>query len=147
MKKKRLVFLFLAVLAGCSSTKSDDPIVVGGLDKVANNVYSELRKLNDISGRQSSPPVENVKGCSSRVVSLDFDGDIMLFVEDLKKADLCEVRLTGKKPQQDLILALHHKNVPLWQILEDASVQLGSMASITVGQRVIVIQLNGGVSQ
>jgi hypothetical protein len=71
----------------------------------------------------------------------------MLLVEDLKKSKLCSVRLIGKKPQQDLILSLHHNKVPLWQVLEDASVQLGKMASITLGREVVVFQLNGGVQQ
>ena len=147
MKKKMSLIMFSAFLMGCSTVKKDDPVIVGGLDKVANDVYSELRKLNDINGRKVTPPVASVSGCTSKIVSLDFDGDIMLFVEDLKKVNLCDIRLVGKKPQQDLILSLHHQKVPLWQVLEDASVQLGVMASITVGERVVVIQLNGGAHQ
>lgn len=147
MNKKISCLVFSFILMGCSTVKKDDPVIVGGLDRVANDVYSELRKLNDINGRSAASPTANVSGCTSRIVSLDFDGDIMLFVEDLKKVNLCDVRLVGKKPQQDLILSLHHQRVPLWQILEDASVQLGAMASITVGEKTIVVQLNGGVRQ
>jgi hypothetical protein len=148
MFKSGIVFLFFAVLiTGCAQPKPavEDSIVLDGLNSVAKDVHSELRRLNEISNKPLSPQITTVKGCSSKVVSLEFDGDIMLFVEDLKKSNLCKVRLIGKKPQQDLILALHHKKVPLWQILEDASVQLGRMASITVSSETVLIQLNGGV--
>ncbi|OYV96432.1 MAG: hypothetical protein B7Z62_08200 [Deltaproteobacteria bacterium 37-65-8] len=148
----RIIIAAIVILAmttqGCTTTKKDgDIVVLDGLSSLADEVHSELKRLNDVSNRPALSPVTQVQGCTSRIVSLDFDGDIMLLVEDLKKSKLCSVRLIGKKPQQDLILSLHHNKVPLWQVLEDASVQLGKMASITLGREVVVFQLNGGVQQ
>lgn len=149
MKRLTIAAVLTALLfQGCSTTRKDgDIVVLEGLSGLATDVHTELKRLNDISNRPVVAPVTQVKGCSARVVSLDYDGDVMLFIEDLKRSKLCSVRIVGKKPQQDLILSLHHKKVPLWQVLEDASVQLGKMASITIGSEVVVFQLNGGVQQ
>lgn len=151
MKKRILVALALLSIgiSGCSTSKKvgKDVMVGDALSIAASDIHAELERMNSVSRKPSPPPLTEVSGCSSKNVSLDFDGDIMLFIQDLNDTGICDLRVVGKKPQQDLILSLHHKKVPLWQILEDASVQLGNMASITVGADVVIIQFNGGIEQ
>lgn len=131
------VLLLSIVMVGCAGTsdivkqKNNDPIA-DELSAVASEIRDEMKRMN-VAAR---PVAENkdvvVTGCAARPVSIDFDGGAMLFIEDLRKSKFCDIRITGKKPHQQLVLSLHHKKVPLWKVLEDAGVQLGRMASVTV---------------
>lgn len=148
LKIALIAIVCASILSGCASWKSKDDLAVKDeLSTVANEVYSELKRLNDLSKNPKPKLVTGVVGCTNKIASLDFDGDIMLFIDNFNKTGVCKVRVVGKKPQQDLILSLHHKKVPVWQILEDASVQLGRMASISVGSDSVLFQMNGGVQQ
>lgn len=101
------------------------------LSQAAFDVRDEIKKLNDENGRVAAPSL-GATGCSSKIVTYNLDGDVMLLIEDLRKSGICGVpRINGKK-KHDLILSLHHKDVPLWQVLEDAGVQLGNLGSIAV---------------
>jgi hypothetical protein len=150
MKYLRFGSLFvIAVFAltgieGCSSAPKHDAVVISELDSMATEIHTELKRMNDVADLPSVKPSTKIKGCSARVVSLDFDGDIMLFIEEIRKSKICDIRVVGKKPQQDVILSLHHTKVPFWHVVEDASVQSGHLVSFAIGASAIVVQLNGG---
>lgn len=148
-----LILAFAATAVGCASPpvvpqKESENYVVDSLANAANGVMSELRNLNEITGRTDTQFVTDVKGCAAKKVTYNFDGDVMSFISDLKESGICQLRVVGKKPQQDLTLSLHYgTKTPLWQILENASIQLGKMGTITVGRELVVVQLNGGIQQ
>ena len=149
MNKIFVSALFLALLSGCSSTsKQPQPsndMVVDDLFKAAVQVHNEMERMNTESGRVSAiPSASDFSGCATKVVSIDFDGDLMLFIDDMMKANVCHVRVVGKKPKQDMILSLHHKKVPFWQVMEDAGVQLGNMASISVSKTDVLVSFAKG---
>jgi len=144
MNKIFVTVLLLALLSGCASTKVQPPpqsdMVINDLLKAADQVHNEMEKMNVESGRVSAiPSASDFSGCSTKIVSIDFDGDLMLFVDDMMKANVCHVRMVGKKPKQDMILSLHHKKVPFWQVMEDAGVQLGNMAAISVSKTDVLV--------
>jgi hypothetical protein len=144
MNKIFVPVLLLALLSGCASTKVQPPpqsdMVINDLLKAADQVHNEMEKMNVESGRVSAiPSASDFSGCSTKIVSIDFDGDLMLFVDDMMKANVCHVRMVGKKPKQDMILSLHHKKVPFWQVMEDAGVQLGNMAAISVSKTDVLV--------
>jgi hypothetical protein len=138
-----VVVLCVLLLGGCRANppvpESGTDAVLDELSKTAAQVRDEMRKMNIQNGTEFTPIVDTVNGCSSKLVSIDFDGDVMLFIEDLRKSKFCKVRVNGKKPKQDLVLSLHHKKVPLWHVLEDAGVQLGNLALITVTKESVVV--------
>lgn len=143
---------FVLILSGCAGmngSKVQSPIdqkkdiVVDGLFAAAIQVRDEIKKMNVTSGKSSAPTAANFSGCSTSIVSIDFDGDLMLFVEDMQKANVCKIRMIGKKPKQDLVLSLHHKKVPLWQVLEDAGVQLGNLAAVSVSKNDVLVTFQG----
>lgn len=154
---KKLVFVavFLS-MSGCAGVQSPfykkpvvdnkNDVVMDGLFEAASQVRDELRKMNTESGRAKSAESSSFSGCSTKVVSIDFDGDMMLFVDDMQKAGICKIRVNGKRPRQDLVLSLHHKKVPLWQVLEDAGVQLGSIASVAVMKNDVIFTFQGGLN-
>jgi len=147
--KPNIAFVVLCALlfGGCQTNppvpESGADAVLDELSKTAVQVRDEMRKMNAQNGNESTPVISEVKGCSSKLVSIDFDGDVMLFIDDLRKSKFCGIRIVGKKPKQDLVLSLHHKKVPLWHVLEDAGVQLGKLASITVMKESVVVTFGG----
>lgn len=129
----------VGVLAGCASTPPPPPdtsVVKDHLAVVAEDIHKELRRIN--AGRRQPVSEPRVTGCTQRLVSIDFDGDVMLFIKDLKASGFCDVRVTGKRPPQELVLSLHHHKVPLWKVLEDAGTQLGNMADVVISPRSIL---------
>lgn len=140
----------LLMLGGCSIFHEDtvDPAqssntALTDLKGVSNDIYNELRQIN------AAAPVPKVNaaaihGCSTRLVSIDLDGDIMLLIDDLAKAKFCNVRVVGKKPPQDIVLFLHYNVKPLWMVLEDAGTQLGNLGTISVGSDSVVFDFTAG---
>ena len=127
-------------LTGCGifhGKTEEKTVQIDGLTKAANDIRDEIRKLsisNPLPSRDTP-----VGGCTSRTGSIDnFHGDVMLFIEELRQSHVCDIRITGKKPRPQLVLALDYRNVPLWQILEDAGTQLGAMAQIQISRTAIV---------
>ncbi|KXW57073.1 hypothetical protein FEMY_24090 [Ferrovum myxofaciens] len=143
----------LLLLSGCSIFQKDDipdPNVSNtastNLKDVADAVYNELRQINAPAPVPRVNP-ESVHGCSTRLVSIDLDGDVMLLIDDMVKAKYCQVRVVGKKPPQDIVLSLHYKVKPLWTVLEDAGVQMGNLGSISVGENSVVFDFTPGVQK
>lgn len=144
--KKLIALVFVATLVGCASSRDPvaKPVDLDILSAAAMDIRAEMKKLNAGGIASGSDPV--ITGCAERLVSIDFDGDAMLFVDDLRKSAFCDVRVTGKKPRQELILSLHHRKVPLWKVLEDAGVQLGNMALITVAPQSVLFTFGARVA-
>ena len=134
------------ILSACGMMEAKKTVPVKTGDSVdqqisasAKNIQSEMALiLMDKKHVDPVKAVNNIHGCATKKLSIDFDGDVMLFIDQLNKSRLCEIRVDGKKPNQDMILSLHHENTPLWQVLEDAGVQLGSMAMISVSVKSVV---------
>ena len=137
------------MLSGCASTtepqKPENSLVADSLTTAANGVLIEIKKLNADQKADATSVIipRPVVGCSLRTVSLDFDGDIALFIKDLESSKICQVRVLGKKPIQDLVLDLHHHHVPLWHVLEDAGVQMGNAGTLEVTADSIIIKYHG----
>ena len=159
MKHIRLMVLIMAssLLASCATQTVDAEKVSAqsevnqSLTMAANNVFDELSKMNSASEKPktvkglSYKDQKNISGCSSRIVSVDFDGDVMLFVDDAVKSKICKVRVIGKKPAQDIILSLHHKHQPLWRVFEDAGYQMGNLGDVEIDHDSVIIKFNNGV--
>ena len=114
----------------------------------ADGVYAELKFLNDSSGRRV-PTVTlptPISGCLLHPVSIDYDGPASRFLDDFKGSGFCQVRVIGKAPPQDLILSLHHHRVPLWHVIEDIGVQMGSQANIEMTADSVVIRYHGQIA-
>lgn len=146
------ILLISMILGGCAATSQVKPVVqkndvvIDGLSSVATEIREEMKRLNANSSARGLGEDIAVAGCTARPVSIDFDGDVMLFIEDLRKSRFCDIRITGKKPHQQLVLSLHHKKVPLWKVLEDAGVQLGRMASVTVSANSVAFNFGAGAN-
>ncbi len=136
---KRLLYVLVAVaVAACSSmgTKyvQGDSVNEDRLVHVANEIKAEMRRIVQIesgylsSGKSGSSLPKNM----NRLVSIDYDGDIQTFMEDVQATKLFDVRITGRHPVQDVVVSLHHKNQPIWKVLEDAGTQIGRFGTITV---------------
>lgn len=145
--KKTVFLLFFILLAGCASSASKKPeienkddFLIKELTSIAGEIRNEMRKLN--TGMEFKPKEPVVSGCTKRLVSIDFDGDLMSFIDDLRESGFCDVRVAGRKPPQDLVLSLHYRRVPLWKVLEDAGVQLGKLVTIKVFSRSVLFTFN-----
>lgn len=149
MIKKLIVSAVLLSLTACAGTpvkKVESPegdMVIASLLSAAVQVRDEMKKMNTESGKTTSAPSSAFSGCSTRIVSIDFDGDIMMFVDDMQKSNICKIRVNGRLPKQDLILSLHHKKVPLWQVLENVGAQLGNMADVSLTREDVVLTFKG----
>lgn len=145
MKSAAILLIAGIMVSGCAGfgEKSPEPsrkndATLDVLSSAAMDVRDEMKRLNAGKPVQAQADRPNVAGCTSRMVSIDFDGDAMLFIEDLRKSGFCDIRILGKKPHQELILSLHHRKTPLWKVLEDAGVQLGNLAAVAVSANSVV---------
>lgn len=149
--------LFLVFLSGCADapvTKVSDSqsVVDSEIQKSSNDVYGELKLLNatninaDYGFRPSVTLPSPVSGCSLHEVSIDYDGDASRFIDDLKSSGFCAVRVVGKQPPQNLLISLHHHHVPLWHVVEDFGVQIGSQARVIVTATDIEVRYHGQVA-
>ena len=96
-----LYMLASVFVTGCASQppapKPDLGVVSESLAVEANSVYSEIKRLNASheNGSSNVTILKTVTGCSTRMVSMDFDGGLQLFLNDLEKSGLCKVRVLG----------------------------------------------------
>lgn len=145
------------LLASCATQNIDQEKVSAqqevsaSLTKAADDVFNELSKMNNSAKTLSKKKkglsyrdTKNISGCSSKLVSIDFDGDVMLFIDDAVKSGMCKVRVVGKKPVQDIILSLHHKHQPLWMVFEDAGVQMGNLGDVEITKDSVIVTFNNG---
>lgn len=141
-----LMLVVLAVSCGCSHTKkrenpsevlTDDRLVVA-----AQEIKRELILINNLTGKTTvkpSPSNPQLPAEFKRIVSIDYDGDVDHFLSDLRATNLFDVRVVGKRPAQDIALSLHHKNVQLWRVIEDAGIQIGQYGTFSIGREGVVL--------
>lgn len=148
---KLALMLSVAILAGCASAPGvTGPTPLAEADanllRVAQEVKTEMARINQIGAIGSVPEVVDSRQAPAefeRIASIDYDGDIEGFIRDLKASGLYEVRITGKRPSQDLPVSLHHYRQPMWKILEDAGVQLGRFATIGLKSGTVILTYAG----
>lgn len=154
---KNLVLIsFCATVSGCAGVPGDvkqvssaQMVVDTQIQKSADDVYGEIKLLNANSGGASRPTItlpSPVSGCSLHLVSIDYDGSASKFIGEVKSAGFCQVRVVGKRPPQDLLVSLHHHHVPLWHVLEDFGVQIGSQARVDIAVDSVEIRYPGQVA-
>ena len=146
-------FLFVS---GCADTGVAQSNVVSpaqssvdsALQKSADNVYGQIKLLNSTFGDVEHPTVvlpNPVSGCSLHLVSIDYDGSASKFIQEVKSSGFCQVVVVGKRPPQDLLVSLHHHREPLWHVLEDFGVQIGSQAHVVISADSVEIRYPGQV--
>lgn len=134
--------LIASTISGCvSQPEGPQPIpdsqVSNKIQVLLEDVRNEMKRISTANIRYGKDL--EVKGCTTRIVSVEFFGDVTHFLDDLRNKRFCEIRVAGTKPPRDMILSLKHTKVPLWHVLEDANVQLGGAARFSIGEKSILV--------
>lgn len=157
MKKTNLLILILLatsiVLTGCASRKkkaveiNGEPLVETELTRAAWEIKKELVIINGISSKNKTANTNgglprstaSIPQDFKRFVTINYDGDFLGFLQDLKKTGLYEIRIVGNRPVRDVPISIHRERIPMWEILEDVGVQLGNFGTIAIQSKVVVI--------
>lgn len=120
--------LLIATLSGCASSPNSgagffaEKPVTDKMSKLADDIKRELIIQNrmNLSGGDFA---------TGKKITIDFEGTVSDFARNLSEMGFT-VRTIGKKPAFDLYLNLHHDQVKIYFILEDAATQLPGFVHI-----------------
>lgn len=151
--KKFLIVLPLALLlAGCSTEKhltysyittdsapspSVDTNAQAQLSEAANSIDGSLQKMSAIDKathpKAKIQPPKNPKAIGmAQETSLDWTGPIEPLLEKIASASHYKLSVLGKKPAIPVIVSINETNVPLAEILRNATYQVEKKADISV---------------
>ncbi len=156
MNKKFIIFLpVFFLLAGCAAkpqTTYNKPSYLHNdsaqikLSEAAVSISQSLNQLAQIEiathpHAHLPPPPNAVKIGMAQLASVDWTGPIQPLIAKIADATGYKFRVLGRSPTIPIVVALQTRNVPIAEILRDASFQAGYKSNIAVYPHRKIIEL------
>ena len=156
MNKKLLILLpVFFLLAGCAAkpqTTYNKPAFLHNdsaqikLAEAAVSISQSLDQLAQIEQathpHANLPPPPNAAQIGmAQLASVDWTGPIQPLIAKIAEATGYKFRVLGRSPAIHIVIALQSRNVPIAEILRDASFQAGTKTKIAVYPQRKIIEL------
>ncbi len=150
--KKLIIALCCVGLAGCShhshkkSEANADQLIEKQLAQTANEVEHSLRQLAETQYTPPPPalataPLVSAQGNMGAPISLDWSGPVEPLLDKVAQLSNYKVKVLGPTPAIPILVSVHTNNMPIADVIKNASLQLGHRADVVVYPKDKIIEL------